>query len=96
MGRQIVKQPNGKYCIFSSIVDNVTFYDMTPEDIIEQWVTESRDRIAKDVLETIGQLDRGESPYYQFGKTYTEMISFIKEVHGSKEVEKLVKLIEPK
>lgn len=30
----IVKQPNGLYCRFSSVVDTVTHYNMTKEDYI--------------------------------------------------------------
>ena len=35
MGRQIIKQPNGRFCVFSSIVDNVIWYDMEQKDIVE-------------------------------------------------------------
>ena len=42
MGRQIIKQPNGKYCVFSSICDNIIYYDMTPGEIIEAYVEEDR------------------------------------------------------
>lgn len=33
MGHYIVKQPNGKYAIFSSVVDHFIAYDATPEQI---------------------------------------------------------------
>jgi hypothetical protein len=31
---QIIKQPNGKYCMFSGVVDNITAYDMSRDDIV--------------------------------------------------------------
>ena len=94
MSKQIIKQPNGKYCIFSSIVDNVTHYDMSIDDIIEEWVNEAKNRIVEDVKKTIAKLENGESPYYQFTKSYEEMLSTIKEIHGKKESEQIKCLIE--
>lgn len=35
MGSFVCKQPNGKYCRFSTVVDTVTDYDMTEEDYVE-------------------------------------------------------------
>lgn len=94
MGRQIIKQPNGKYCIFSSIVDNVTHYDMSVEDIIEEWANEAKNKIVEDVKNIVSKLENGEQPYYQFTKSYEQMISLIKEIHGSKESEEIKSMIE--
>ena len=33
MGQSIAKQPNGLYCIFSTIVDNITYYNLTKKDL---------------------------------------------------------------
>ncbi len=85
MGRQIIKQPNGKYCIFSSVVDNVTHYNMDVEDIINQWANEAKIKIAEDVKQVIEQLEKGEKPYFQFTKSYEQMLSAIKEIRGAKE-----------
>lgn len=35
MGAFIAKQPNGLYCRYSSIVDNITHHNMTEEEYIE-------------------------------------------------------------
>jgi hypothetical protein len=89
MGRQIIKQPNGKYCIFSSIVDNITHYDMSVDDIIEEWVNEAKEDIKKRVKDTVSKLEAGEQPYFQFTKSYEEMLSTIKEIHGKEECDKV-------
>ena len=34
MGAFIAKQPNGLYCRYGEIVDNITHYNMTEEDYI--------------------------------------------------------------
>lgn len=94
MGRQIIKQPNGKYCIFSSVVDNVTFYNMTQDEIIDEWTKEAREDIERKVKDIVSKIENNEKPYFQFTKNYDEMIEEIKEIHGNKEGNKIKKLIE--
>ena len=52
MGSFVCKQPNGKYCRFSTVVDTVTDYDMTEEDYVEL-CKEKAEEEAWDVLKTI-------------------------------------------
>lgn len=89
---QIIKQPNGKYCIFSSVVDNVTHYDMTPQEIIDDWVNEYKEEITKKVTTIITKLDNNERPYHQFTQSYDEMLEFIESVYGIKERNEINKL----
>lgn len=93
MGRQIIKQPNGKYCIFSSVVDNVTHYDMTVDEIIEEWANEAKNDITEKVKGIVSKIDNGEKPYYQFTHSYEEMLILIKEIHGEKEGQEIESLI---
>lgn len=93
MANQIIKQPNGKYCIFSSIVDNVTFYNMTEQDIINERVKEAKEKIENDVKETISKLNNGEKPYYQFTLSFDDMIKEISDIHGKREANKIKSLI---
>lgn len=93
MARQIIKQPNGLYCIFSSICDNVTHYNHTKESIIEMYVQESRIEITERINGIVDQLEKGEKPYYQFTQTFDEMINWVEEFHGKDEANKLKKTI---
>jgi hypothetical protein len=93
MGRQIIKQPNGKYCIFSSIVDNVISYNMGEEEIINKFVEESKIEIEKNVKEIIALLNNNEKPYYQFTHSYEEMLKTIKNIHGEEEADEVRKTI---
>lgn len=93
MGRQIIKQPNGKYCIFSSIVDNVIMCNATEQDIIDFRVKEHTEKIAKEIKEIIADLDKGKKPYH-FAKSYTEMLETIEDIHGKEEAENVRKVIE--
>lgn len=94
MGRQIIKQPNGKCCVFSSICDNIIYYDMTPGEIIEAYVEDERESIKMRVENEIEKLEAGDKPYYQFTLSYEKMLDTIKGVHGDKEFQEVKKAIE--
>jgi hypothetical protein len=88
MANGILKQPNGKYCIFSSIVDNITHYNMSEQDIVEEYVKDYRERISLEVNQTIKKLEASNDI-----KDFEETMEFIKEVHGKKEMIKVRKLL---
>ena len=96
MGQQIIKQPNGKYCLFSSIVNNVSYYNLTAEEIIDQWTEDAKRAIKRDVMRVIESLEKGEKPYYQFTMNFEELIDTIKDYHGEEEAEEIKTLIESK
>lgn len=77
MGNQIIKQPNGLYCRFSSISDMIEIWNATPEDLIEASVRYSRETISKQVNEVIEKLNQedGGRPYYQFTMTFEEALA---------------------
>ena len=43
MGAFIAKQPNGLYCRYSGVVDNITHYNMTEDDYIELVVERAKE-----------------------------------------------------
>jgi len=92
MGQQIIKQPNGKYALWSYIVDDFVLLDATPEEIIKARIkTESR-IIERSVMRVIEGLNYGEEVYGRFTKTFEEAIKSIKERHGTnRESLKLIK-----
>ena len=45
----IAKQPNGLYCRFSSVIDTVTDWNLTEEEVIDLYVERARQEI-KDIL----------------------------------------------
>jgi flagellar biosynthesis chaperone FliJ len=53
MGRMIVKQPNGKYCRFSTVVDCPTVINMTEEEYIQLRIHEAIDEAIKDAKDTL-------------------------------------------
>lgn len=53
MGAFIAKQPNGLYCRFSEVVDNVTHYNMTEEDYIEMCVEKAKEKAYNEAVDTL-------------------------------------------
>ncbi len=80
MGHQIIRQPNGKYAIWSTVVDNFIVYDATVEEIIAEEQVEMHERIAKSVRDTSARLERGEQQYGD--RTFAERIETIRALHG--------------
>lgn len=70
MARQIILKTNGKYAIWSSIVDDFIFDDITIEEYIAFRTEEATAEVIKDIREIAEQLERGEKPYGVFTKTY--------------------------
>ena len=83
MTRQIIQQPDGKYAIWSSIVDSFTDIDCTPEEIIDILAQEEAEHIRKRVYEVVESLVAGNKPYYQFTLTWEQALRKHKRVHGS-------------
>lgn len=59
MARQIEMQPNGKYAVWSTIVDGYVIVDATPEEIIEQYVEDARRDIEARVHGDVKRLNEG-------------------------------------
>lgn len=94
MGWQIIKQPNNNYCIFSSIVDNVIYYNMTQLELINIFNKEINADISEKIIKIVKKLNNGEKPYHQFTKTYEDMLILIKEIHGEESMKEVQEMIE--
>ena len=94
MKKEIIKQPNGKYCVFSTMYNNIVCYNATPEEIIEWWLEETKEEITERVNSIVDKIEKGEKPYRQSIQTYEEMIQLIFGVHGEEEAESVRKAIE--
>lgn len=95
MGKQIIKQPNGKYCLFSSVIDDITDYDLEDaEEIVETLLDDHRTSIANSVFCILEKLENGEKPYHQGTLTYEEMLERVRDIHGDEFVNEIKELIE--
>ena len=81
MGRQIIKKPNGKFAIWSSIVDDFIYDDIYIKDYIQIRRDEAANQAEDDIWEIVKQLDKGK-PYAQFQMTYEEAVETRNRVHN--------------
>lgn len=82
MPKQIVKQPNGLYALWSTVVDDFVCVDATAEEIVAEFVEESTRQIQANVSRVIASLETGGKPYHQFTRSFDECVAEIKERHG--------------
>ncbi len=83
MGHQIIKQPDGNYCVFSTVVDNVIIVNATRQELMDYYGERARKEASRSTWKTVQDIEEGKKPYGQFTKTYDEMVETIKELHGS-------------
>jgi hypothetical protein len=73
VGHQVIKQPDGRYAIFSSFTDTWIVYDATRQDVIDYYVEKATEDAKRDTARTLDLIE--ESPrkaYYQFAMTFAE------------------------
>jgi len=98
MGRQIVKQPNGKYAIWSTVVDNFIGVNYSKEDIIEKRIKEESKDIRKDIGEIIDGIEKGGTGYI-YNKSclpvddFEDGVDMVKLLHDEEEYDKLMKFL---
>lgn len=83
MGQQIIKQPDGRLAVFSSVTDTFIVVDATPEEIVE-WRAEEAAEAARERTRTeLGHVlaDQSRAAYFQFTLTWDEAAESDRE-HG--------------
>ncbi len=81
MAHRIIKQPNGLYAIWSTVVDNFVMYDATVDDIIREEQVEIHERIARSVRDAIARLESGK--LLDIDRTFEECVETITAIHGA-------------
>jgi hypothetical protein len=84
MGNQIIKQPDGKFAVFSSITDRIIVWDATADEIVEYFAERAAERAREDVRRTIEYVAAGEPrrAYFQFAMTWEEALTRDREFDG--------------
>jgi hypothetical protein len=85
MGQQIIKQPDGKYALWSSIVGDFVALDCTPDDIYEIWLEEERQRIEEAVTTEIAKLNDPKAMLRRTQMSWDEALAWRKENHEDDE-----------
>ena len=91
MGSFICKQPNGKYCRFSTVVDTLTHINMTEDEYIELCVSRAvKDAIreAKDVLANyLRPFDEVKKYFVPNNNTVAEFNELLKEMGDTEQLD---------
>lgn len=79
MSHQIIRQPDGRLCAFSTNVNDFVILDATPEELIDYYATQAADDARKRTRRLIAAVleNRARDVYYQFAMTYDEAVAYI-------------------
>ncbi len=74
MPHQIIRQPDGRLCVFSTVTDTIVVADATPDELADYYAEgaagDSRRQTAR-ILEAV-LADDPRRVYYQFAMTYEQ------------------------
>jgi hypothetical protein len=82
LGHQIIEQNNGKYSIFSTIVDTLVMWDATEEEIVEYYLKARREEIKSRIDKSMKNR-----------QSILDLISIVKPNHSRSEYDKIKKII---
>lgn len=71
--RQIVQQPDGKYAVWCTIIDDFEVYDCTRQEVIRYCAKMAARSSRENTKEILAKLDRKEKPYYESTIPWREM-----------------------
>jgi hypothetical protein len=77
MPRIIVQQPDGKYAVWSTVVDNFVCQDMTRDELKDFFVEEAVEQARQEVDRQLSRIAEGKTTY-----TYEQCLNLIREIHG--------------
>lgn len=87
MAAFICKQPNGKYCRFSTVIDTVTHINMTEDEYIAMCV-ESAIEEARDVLENhLKPFEEVKKQFVPNNDTVEEFNEYLKEMGDTEQLD---------
>ena len=84
MGHQIIKQPDGKYAIWSSVVDDFIAGDLDRADVLIEFAQDAFKESIHRTSRLLELVDAGGKPYHQFTLTYEKAMERRESVHGPK------------
>ena len=82
MPKHTVRQPNGLYARFSTVVDNFTAYDLTPQEVEAEMVEEVTEQAKRWAADSIKVADAHP-------ERLEDDLSTVQSVHGIKEANEL-------
>lgn len=76
MGHQIIEQPDGKLCVFSTVVDGIIIKDATGQELIDYYAAEAAISARQRTSQIIAYVrnHEPEKAYYQYTMSYDEAV----------------------
>jgi hypothetical protein len=76
MTHQIIQQPDGLFCVFSSRLDRFSILDATEQELIDYYVEEKIREVRKEMTMLLTQIKSGHSrPSAHFTMTYDDAVA---------------------
>ncbi|KOG22008.1 hypothetical protein [Streptomyces viridochromogenes] len=74
MAEQIIRQPDGRLAVFSSVSDSFVLLDATPDEVVEWRATEAAEAARRNTRAELARVldDANDRPYRQFTLTWEE------------------------
>ena len=94
MGHQVIKQPNGRYAVFSSVVDNFILVNCVKGEIRAYYIEKATEEANAQVDRMVGKAD-GEIPGNQFTMNFEEALETMERIHGKDTVNKFLEEYQP-
>ncbi len=85
MSHTLIKQPNGKYAIYSTVVDDIISINHTEETLINFYLEREKERLTKEIPKRLERID---------DDILQECLADIEIYHGKKKAEKIKTLLE--
>ena len=84
MARTVIKQPNGNYAVFSTVIDDFIMVNATKQEIIDADIEEARERINEKYDEMFKYFDKDEHApvYLNHHMTWEEAMERVVDIHG--------------
>lgn len=82
MGKQIIKQPDGRFCIFSTNTDDLILCNLTRDEVIDYFSDYPAERQDRD--RELELVEADQPAYYQFTMTFVEAVEHRNMVHRNK------------
>lgn len=75
MGHQIILQPDGKFCVWSSVVDDLILYDGTSEEIENYYAEQAEQKAHEEIRHILVSVIAGNTRqiYHQFAKSWDDV-----------------------
>lgn len=75
MSQPIVRQPDGKFAIFSTETDTFVRWDCTRDEVVTFFVDQAVFRATAQVQHKLNQLEDGQAPDTQLAYTWEELLA---------------------